>query len=77
LIGGYISAVLKSRILTYFIVGLLSVLYLFIFVLIQLEDYALLIGSLGIFVILALVMYYSRKIDWYAIQRTGNNPAES
>ncbi len=77
LIGGYISAVLKSRILTYFIVGLLSVLYLFIFVLIQLEDYALLIGSLGIFVILALVMYYSRKIDWYAIQRTGNNTTES
>ena len=68
---------LKSRILTYFIVGLLSVLYLFIFVLIQLEDYALLIGSLGIFVILALVMYYSRKIDWYAIQRTGNNTTES
>jgi len=30
-----------------------------------LEDYALLAGSLGIFVALAAVMFYSRKVDWY------------
>jgi inner membrane protein len=31
----------------------------------QLEDYALLAGSLGIFAALAAVMYASRKVDWY------------
>ncbi|WP_339924180.1 inner membrane CreD family protein [uncultured Cyclobacterium sp.] len=31
----------------------------------QLQDYALLIGSIGIFIILGIVMYFSRKIDWY------------
>jgi inner membrane protein len=36
----------------------------FIFVIIQLEDYALLVGSIGLFAILAGVMYFSRKIDW-------------
>jgi inner membrane protein len=45
--------------------SLLSVLYGFIFILIRLEDTALLVGSIGLFIILALVMYGSRKINWY------------
>lgn len=40
-------------------------LYTYLFILIQLEDYALLFGSIGLFVILAIIMYFSRKIDWY------------
>lgn len=43
---------------------LISVLYVFIFSLIQLEDYALLAGSVGLFFILSLVMFFSRKIAW-------------
>ncbi len=43
----------------------LSGLYGFIFILIQLQDGALLFGSIGLFVLLAIIMYYSRKIDWY------------
>ncbi len=49
--------------------GLLSCLYGFIFILIRLEDTALLVGSIGLFLVLALVMYVSRKINWY-----GNAP---
>lgn len=45
--------------------ALLSLLYGFIFVLVRLEDTALLVGSIGLFVILALCMYASRKINWY------------
>jgi inner membrane protein len=52
-----------------FIAGLLSMLYIFIFVIIQLEDLALLIGSIGVFIILGLVMYFSRKIDWYNLNQ--------
>ena len=44
---------------------LLSCLYGFIFVLIRLEDTALLVGSIGLFIVLALVMFGSRKISWY------------
>jgi inner membrane protein len=65
LIGGYVRAILRSARLTMLISGILTILYAFIFVIIQLQDYALLIGSIGIFIILALVMYFSRKIDWY------------
>ncbi|MBK7096350.1 MAG: cell envelope integrity protein CreD [Saprospiraceae bacterium] len=65
LIALYIKAILKNTKLTILISSILFLLYTFIFIIIQLQDYALLIGSIGIFLILALVMYYSRKIDWY------------
>ncbi|MBS4044028.1 MAG: cell envelope integrity protein CreD [Chitinophagaceae bacterium] len=65
LIAGYVKAILKSTKLTMLLSGILLVLYTFIFIIIQLQDFALLIGSIGIFLILGLVMYYSRKIDWY------------
>lgn len=45
--------------------ALFTLLYLFIYVIMQLESYALLVGSLGIFVILAIAMYASQKINWY------------
>ncbi|MFA9290314.1 MAG: inner membrane CreD family protein [Solirubrobacteraceae bacterium] len=65
LLGGYVKAILKSNKLSLLILSILTVLYTFIFVIIQLQDFALLIGSLGIFIILGLTMYFSRKIDWY------------
>ena len=67
LITLYTSSILKSRGIAGLISSVLFILYTFIFTIIQLEDYALLIGSLGIFIVLAIVMYFSRKIDWYAI----------
>lgn len=43
----------------------LAVLYSFIYILITLEDTSLLVGSIGLFIVLALIMYASRKINWY------------
>jgi inner membrane protein len=50
--------------------GVLALLYGFIFVLIRLEDTALLIGSIGLFIILCLAMYASRKVNWYGNLKT-------
>ncbi|ULQ54999.1 cell envelope integrity protein CreD [Flavihumibacter rivuli] len=65
----------KSHFGTWRVAGIfflvLGLLYGFIFVLIRLEDTALLVGSIGLFVVLALVMYASRKVDWYGT----NQPA--
>ena len=72
LISLYVRAILRSLKMSLFIAGLLSMLYIFIFVIIQLEDLALLIGSIGVFIILGLVMYFSRKIDWYNIGKDKN-----
>lgn len=73
LISGYVKAILKSNKLSLLITGILLILYTFIFVIIQLQDYALLIGSIGIFLILGLVMYFSRKIDWYNLALNKTN----
>lgn len=55
--------------------GLLTMLYGFIFILIQLQDNALLFGSIGLFILLAVIMYYSRKIEWYGKQQSKPTPA--
>jgi inner membrane protein len=64
LIALYSISLLKDKKFPLFIGVSLSVLYTFIYVIIQLEDYALLVGSIGLFCILAAVMYFSRKIEW-------------
>src|SRR5690606_7163275 len=64
LISLYSISILKNRKFPIFIGLSLTVLYTFIFVIIQLEDYALIVGSIGLFLILAAVMYFSRRIEW-------------
>ena len=63
--GGYMLGIIRKKKPAFIMSGLLSVLYIYIFILIQLETFALLAGSLGLFVILAAVMYFSKKIDWF------------
>jgi inner membrane protein len=76
LIGLYIKAILKSNFMAMILSGILFLLYSFVFVMLQIQDYALLIGSIGIFSILALIMYLSRKINWYQIriEKPENSP---
>jgi inner membrane protein len=60
----YSAAVLKSWRRAAFIGGLLVGLYAVLYVLLSLEAYSLLIGSLLLFAALAGVMYATRRIDW-------------
>ena len=60
----YAAAVLKSWKRAYFIGGLLVALYAILYILLSLEAFSLLIGSLLLFAALAAVMYATRKIDW-------------
>ncbi len=54
---------------------LLAALYAALYVLLQLEDLALLIGSVGLFLALSAVMYATRRIDWYATGPAETEPA--
>jgi inner membrane protein len=65
LIGLYAKAHFRSWRPAGIFTGVLTLLYGFIFVLIRLEDTALLVGSIGLFIILALTMYASKKVNWY------------
>ena len=44
-----------------------ALLYAYLYILLMNEDYALLIGSVGLFAILAAIMYVTRRVDWYAV----------
>ena len=66
----YCRSILKSWGLAAMTASILLILYGFIFIIIQMQDLALLFGSLGIFLILAVTMYFSRKIDWFDLNST-------
>ncbi|MDM8350789.1 cell envelope integrity protein CreD [Pseudomonas sp. sp1636] len=76
LIGFYISHVLHSWLRGGLFGVLLAALYGLLFALLSAEDYALLMGSLLVFGVLACVMVLTRKLDWYGVgKNTGNSPA--
>jgi inner membrane protein len=66
-VGGYAHAVFGRASITAVVVGILAGLYAYLYTLLRLEDYALLLGSLGLLSALALVMYLTRRFDWYAV----------
>lgn len=64
LISLYSITILGSRIRASLVFAVLAALYAYLYTALRSEAYALLIGSLGLFTILALIMYLTRYIDW-------------
>jgi inner membrane protein len=64
LISVFIASLLKNKIAAALFALILSIFYIFIYVIIQLEDLALMIGSIALFIITGMLMYFSRKINW-------------
>lgn len=73
IISGYAKAIVSNPKFALTILGLLTILYCYLFIVLQLEDYALIMGSVGLLIILAAVMYLTRKIDWYEVETTPEN----
>ena len=67
MITSYAFSIFKNIRLTIILAGILVLLYGFLYILLQMQDYALLMGSVGLFIILATLMYLSHTINWYAI----------
>jgi inner membrane protein len=67
LIAFYIVPSLGGPKQTALVSGLLLLLYTFFYVVLQMQDYALIMGSLGLFLILSIVMWLTRKMDWFSI----------
>ena len=72
MISAYTKAVLKSNWQVLLIFGFLSILYSYLFLILQLQDYALLMGSIVLFFILGLLMFITRGIDWFLIFKPQN-----
>jgi inner membrane protein len=68
IISGYAKAIISNSRFALTISGILVILYGYLFIVLQLEDYALILGSIGLLIILAIVMYMTRKINWYEVE---------
>lgn len=76
LIAWYWTWVIRSGARHGLLMGaVLSGLYGYLYLLLRLEDYSLLAGAVGLFAMLAAVMFLTRKIDWYTL-RLGQEPVE-
>lgn len=63
----YSLSVFKDPKLTALLVVVLTGIYGFLFITLQMADYALLMGSAGLTLILGATMYFTRNINWYKI----------
>ncbi|MEQ8351956.1 MAG: cell envelope integrity protein CreD [Leptospiraceae bacterium] len=77
LIGLYTLAILRDRKRALVAGGLMTGLYSYLFMVLTSEDTALLLGSVALFVLLAVVMYLTRNVDWYSLSEKGaeTNPS--
>ena len=66
LITWYCRFFLGGGVRTLMIGAGLAGVYLFLYITLRQQDYALLMGSIALFVVLTVVMYVTRKVDWYA-----------
>ena len=59
-----VSFLMEAKLIIMF-TSLLIIFYTFIFIIILQQDFSLLLGSIGLFLIVGAVMYFSRKVNWY------------
>lgn len=71
LVTSYSWFVLRSGKRAFLIGILLAALYSYLYFVLQLEDYALLAGSLALFLLLGGAMYATRNIDWFSLEKNG------
>ncbi len=74
MVAGYAVVMLRRAGRALVVAGGVAVLYGYLYVLLRNEDHALLIGSIGLFVILAAVMYATRRVDWHAAGSGSQGP---
>lgn len=67
LIGFYVNSIYRSKQIASIITGMLAMFYGFMYVILQLQDYSLLLGNIALFIILALVMFFTRKVNWFDV----------
>lgn len=65
LVGAYASTFLHGWRTALLFSLLLAIFYGFVYMIIQQEDFSLLLGSIGLFIVIAALMFISRKVKWY------------
>lgn len=68
----FVGSITRSKHTAWVFGGVLAICYGFVFVLMQLRDFSLIVGTAGVFVILAVLMYFSTRINWYQFEQSAN-----
>jgi inner membrane protein len=66
LIVGYSASILRSWVRATSIATLLTAEFGVLYIVLRMENYALLAGTTALFVVLAALMYFTRNVDWFA-----------
>jgi inner membrane protein len=66
-VAGYSRAILGTLRRMLVVAAGATTLYVYLYVVLTDEDTALLVGAIGLFVVLGLVMIVTRRIDWYRL----------
>lgn len=77
LVGGYSGYIFRSRRTGVQVFVFLGIIYAFIYTILQMESYALLAGNIGLFIILAIIMWVSRKMNMRNTQNKPENPDDT
>ncbi len=64
MVGLYTSHLFRQKKSALIFTAVIALLYSFIYLLIQLQEKALLTGSISLFILLGVVMYFTRNLDW-------------
>ena len=69
LITTFIRSITKNTKTAALFASILTLFYGFIYLLLQLRDFSLIVGTVGVFIILAVLMRLSTKINWYQFEQ--------
>ena len=72
LITYYMHSILKDRKLSLGFAGALSLLYVTLYILLNGEEYSLLLGSILLFLSIGATMIFTRNVDWYALSQSNS-----
>lgn len=72
LITYYMHSVLRDKKLSLSFAGLLALLYITLYILLNGEEYSLLLGSILLFLAISATMILTRNVDWYALSQTSS-----
>ncbi|NWF88131.1 MAG: cell envelope integrity protein CreD, partial [Ignavibacteriaceae bacterium] len=72
LIGFYIKSIYSSFKISIIIMTILTLFYGLMYIILQLQDYALLFGNISLFIVLAVIMFLTRKLNWFEVLSSKN-----
>ena len=65
LISGYTFTIMRNKQSSYLISSLLIILYVFLYVILRMEEFSLMAGSIFLFIALGATMFVLRNVNWY------------